>query len=383
MYHTDMEVITKKDRFLMVSIIPQYQTDEEVFKELKELKSLVTAAGGKVIDIITQQREMHDKGSYIGRGKVNEITRIVAKLQIDVVVLNGRIKSGQLFELKKNLEKNRPGIIVWDRIDLILEIFSRQANTAEAKLQIKLAAMRHMGPRIYGMGMVLSRQSGGIGTRGIGETNTELMERHWREQIRKVQNTLQKLTTERTRQLERRQRLGFKTASIIGYTNAGKTSLFNLLSGKKKLVKNALFATLDSSVGKLYLPDIKKEILLSDTIGFIHNLPASLIDAFTSTLMESIHADILLHVIDITDDNMRNKIAVVEDILYDLRISAKKRIYVFNKIDRAENVEIKSIAEEYQVFTPQFISTEQEIGITALVKSIAQAIENSVSIIPA
>lgn len=360
--------------FLMVSIIPQHLTDEEAFTELQELKFLIDAYGGKVKEIVTQRRELQDKGPYIGRGKIGEIAAVIEEQHINIIVLNGSVKASQTFELKRGFEKVNPKIEVWDRVDLILQIFSKHAHTAEARLQIELAAMRHMGPRIYGMGMVLSRQSGGIGGRGIGETNTELMKRHWRDQIKKTQDRLQKLTLERERQLEHRQKLGLQTVSIIGYTNAGKTSLFNLLSGKKKMAQNVLFATLDSTVGKLYLPEAKKEILLSDTIGFIRNLPTKLIDAFKSTLMESMHADLLLHVIDVSDPNMRRKIQVVEDILYDLGIQNKRQIYVFNKFDQAMGIDREKISEEYHEFEPQFVSVKNGEGITPVLTIIEKAL---------
>ena len=158
-----------------------------------------------------------------------------------------------------------------------------------------------MGPRIFGMGMILSRQGGGIGTRGIGETNTELMKRHWKQAIKKVYDTLEKSVASRERQMDHRKNLGLQTISIVGYTNAGKTSLFNILTHKKHVVENALFATLDSTVGEIYMQSLQKKVLISDTIGFIANLPPSLIEAFKSTLMESVHADIILHVIDASD----------------------------------------------------------------------------------
>lgn len=209
-----------------------------------------------------------------------------------------------------------------------MEIFDKHAQSTEAKLQIELAAMRHMGPLIYGMGMILSRQAGGIGGVGIGETNTELMKRHWKHQMKKVEDKIKKHFEDRERQLQRRARNGAQTVSIIGYTNAGKTSLFNVLTGKKNVVQNALFVTLDSSTGKIFLSKTKKEILISDTIGFIRNLPASLIDAFKSTLMESIHADVLLFIIDVSDEDYEQKIEVVEEVLYELHIQNKKRIHV-------------------------------------------------------
>jgi len=369
-----------KELFLLISIIPQRTSEITILRELKEVKALVESYGGIVVDLITQHREVHDKGMYIGQGKVTEVLKRIEEMKIGVVVLNATVKPGQLFDLKKLFRESSPNIEVWDRIDLILEIFSKHADTAEAKLQIDLAAMRHMGPRIYGMGFVLSRQGGGIGGRGIGETNTELMQRHWRDQMKKVQDKLNKLTGERERQLARRQKAGLSTISIIGYTNAGKTSLYNRLSGKKKLAKNILFATLDSSVAKMYLPEVRKEVLVSDTIGFINNLPSDLIDAFKSTLMESVHADVLIHVIDASDPEMEKKINVVENILYQLKIGNTKRIYVFNKIDAAADFDREDVSFRYQIHDPQFVSVKEDQGIEKLVKAISQEFEiNSLS----
>ena len=157
-----------------------------------------------------------------------EAKELISRERIDIVVLNGLIKPGQLYEMKMFFMKAKRSIEIWDRVDLILQIFSKHADTAESRLQIELAAMRHMGPRIYGMGMELSRQTGGIGARGIGETNTERMKRHWREQMKQTRDKLEKLARDRERQLERRKRVGLSTVSLVGYTNAGKTSLFNV-----------------------------------------------------------------------------------------------------------------------------------------------------------
>jgi GTPase len=365
-----MELNHQNKRFLLASIIPHNVSQDDIFQELQELKYLVESYKGVVIDVLIQKREVHDKGQYIGAGKIAEAAKIIKEKQIDVVVLNAVVIPGHIHDIKALLREANPSIEVWDRVDLILEIFSLHAKTAESRLQIELAGMRHMGPRIYGMGMVLSRQAGGIGGRGIGETNTERMKRHWRDQVKITEGKLQKLATEREKQLRRREKNGVMTVSIVGYTNAGKTTLFNLLTGKKKYAKNELFATLDSATGRTYLPGLKQEILISDTIGFIQNLPAHLIDAFKSTLMEAIHSDVLLHVIDSGDPYMQKKIAVVEQILREVGIDKKPIIYVFSKIDTIEKRSIAILREQYAAFTPQFISLKETRGVTELIHEI-------------
>ena len=364
-------IVNKKiPNFLLISIVPQKMTDDEAYIDIKELVSLVEAQSGIVREIVIQKRELNEKGLYIGKGKIEEVKEIIINKKIDVVILNSIVKPGQIFEITQILELAKRGIQVWDRVDLILKIFSQHAVTAEAKLQIELAIMRHMGPRIYGMGYILSQQGGGIGTRGIGETNTELMKRHWRSAIHEVGKKLEKLHSDRQRQIDHRKRVGLKTISIVGYTNAGKTSLFNLLSGKENIVKNSLFVTLDASVAKISLPNFPTQVLLSDTIGFIKNLPPDLIEAFKSTLLESINADILLHVIDVTDKDMERKIYAVEEIMKELGVIDKKNIYVFNKTDDWDEINHDYILNKYQNFYPMFISVKQVEGIDDLKEKI-------------
>src|SRR3989344_3151781 len=217
-------------RFMLVGLVPPRQDKEKTLSDFEETQSLVRTYGGRVFAAVSQNSSRGDHETYIGHGKAQEISEELNDNAIDVVVINGNLKPGQLFALQNFFDEKRPGIHVWDRIDLILEIFAKHASTAEAKLQIKIAAMRHMGPRIYGMGMVLSQQAGGIGTRGIGETNTELMQRHWRNEMGKVKKQLAKIQKNRSQQLDRRKRDGLSAISIVGYTNAGKTTLFNELT---------------------------------------------------------------------------------------------------------------------------------------------------------
>ena len=338
----------------------------------EELESLIATLGGQVVDRVVQKLNNPDNGTFIGRGKVQEVIKIVDEKAIDVVVLNSVAKPRQVHALKTALQKANPQIEVWDRVDLILQIFDKHAKTTEAKLQIELARMQYMGPRIYGMGHVMSRQGGGIGTLGVGETNTELMKRHWRDQMKKISDELDKMSVTHERQLERRKRAGLRTVSLIGYTNAGKSSLFNALTGKDALVQNALFATLDSTVGKLFLPDIGQEVIISDTIGFIRNLPPRLIRAFKSTLLESMHADILLHVIDVADPEYPEKITVVNDILRELGQDADSAVYVFNKIDAAKSLDSLLVKEKYLEHMPLFVSVKTHTGILAVLDAVSK-----------
>lgn len=364
---------SRKKRFLLVGVVPKRQmTKELVMKEMEELWSLVMALGHvEIVDALVQRADHPDNATFIGEGKVEEVAQKVATEKIDVVVLNSIAKAGQVHNLQRKITPDNVQIEVWDRIDLILAIFSRHAHTSEAKLQIELAKMRHMGPRIYGMGQVMSNQAGGIGTIGVGETNTELMKRHWAKAMKKVEDELGKLAQERERQRDHRKRIGLSTVSIVGYTNAGKTTLFNYLTGKGKLAENQLFATLDSSVGKLYLSSLQKEILVSDTIGFIKNLPPNLIKAFKSTLSESTHADILLHVIDVSDGDMEQKIATVESILSELHAENAHKIYVFNKVD-ATRLDRALLKEKYKHFSPVFLSAKDGQGIEKLLEVISE-----------
>lgn len=368
----------KVHRVVLVDVIDPHLHKEDAIKKLGELKSLVaTYHGVDVVDVV-QHRSRPDKATFIGSGKVQELIEIVAKKKIEIVVVNAIVNSSVLFNLTQKLWTVNSKIQVWDRIDLILNIFYKHAHTIEAKLQIEVARMRHMGPTIYGLGTTyFSRQGGGIGGRGIGETNIELMKRHWRDQIKKKQDELEKISHQRFTQLERRRENNIKSISIIGYTNAGKTSLFNLLTKKHKVVENALFVTLDSVTGKIYFPNKKEEATISDTIGFIKDLPSSLIDSFKSTLMESVNADLLIHVIDISDPKINEKIETVEQILQELHVRSKKIIYVFNKIDAFEGDGKKILNEiknKYFHFSPQFISVTTDYGIGKLKEEIEKVL---------
>lgn len=362
------------NRYILIDVVPPTTSKEEAQDNLTEILSLIdTFGGGEVVEIIQRRAHPHP-GTYIGSGKAEEVALMVKDLKIDVVIVNAIAKTTQLYKLEKMFWKYNPNIQVWDRVDLILQIFAKHAKTAEAKLQIELAAMSHMGPRMYGLSGELGRQAGGIGGRGAGETNVELMKRHWRDAIKKTADKLKVLEKNRENQLKRRREVGLKTVSIVGYTNAGKTTLFNKLTKKDKLAKNVLFATLDSNVGKIYFHETQREILVSDTIGFIQNLPAELVEAFKSTLMESINADLLLHVIDITDPKMYQKINIVEEILNDLGLQDKRKMYVFNKAESIPENVITHLKENFKDKHPQFISARDGLHIEELKKAMHEIV---------
>lgn len=358
-------------RFMLIGLSDTRLDREDMISDFEEVGSLVTTYGGQVYAVLVQNASRSDYDTFIGKGKVEEATELIQKEEIDIVVVTDVIKPSQIHALKLAFEKLNPEIIVWDKVSLILEIFSRHAKTSEAKLQIRLAKMRQMGPRIYGMGMEMSQQGAGVGTRGLGETNTELMLRHWRNEKREVQKELSMLIDQRQKQIDHRKAGGLRTISLVGYTNAGKTTLFNRIAGQNDLVEDALFATLDSTVNKFYLHGFNKEVYISDTIGFIKDLPPQLIEAFKSTLLEATHADVLLHVIDASDPRMEEKIETVEDILKEIGIDLTRQIFVFNKIEKAQNFDKNKILEKYKDHSPQCISAKEGAGVDELLSAVA------------
>ncbi len=375
--HVTIE-LTHMYKTAIIDVIGIHTHKEDAVRELTELKSLIRTFGG--IDVVhhMQHRTQPDKRTFIGSGKTRELLESVKAKKLDIVIINAIVKPTQIFTLTKFLWQANPNIEVWDRIDLILHIFEKHATTAESKLQIEIAKMVHMGPRISGLGGTLfSRQSGGIGGRGQGETNTELMKRHWRTLIKNKKEELKKYADKRETQLARRKSLGIKHVALVGYTNAGKTTLFNALTGKQKIAQDALFVTLDSIVGKLPSNQGEKSILVSDTIGFIQNLPPSLIETFKSTLMDVVNADLILHVIDVSDPKRERNIEVVREILSEIGAVTHPQMIVFTKSDKLPEKEwgqFSTLKKQFAFLRPIFISSTESINIDKLLTVIKNTV---------
>ncbi|MBN2087879.1 GTPase HflX [Candidatus Peregrinibacteria bacterium] len=366
-------------KVILVDIIQPETTPEESMARLNELESLLLTYGGFVIIRKIQKKQMPDYQTYIGKGKVEEILEEALEKKANYIIVNNLLKPQQIYNLEKRFEKHQ--IEVWDRVDLILKIFAKHATTKEAKMQIELASLRHLGPRISKMGLELTRQggggtSGGGARRGQGETNIEIMKRHIARREQKICSDLKKIESNQKSQRKARKNHGFKTVAIVGYTNAGKSALLKALTKKEVKVKDELFATLDSRIGKLYLPETQQSCLLSDTIGFIRDLPPELIHAFHSTLAETIEADLLLHVIDINDFEMITKINAVNQVLKELNCDKKKMIYVFNKIDLMDEKDLKNgitnLKSEIRNYSPVFVSALEKANLEELKTAITK-----------
>jgi GTP-binding protein HflX len=347
---------------------------------MEELEHLVATYGGLVVEKKIQKKEMPDFRTYVGKGKLEEICESMIEHQIPLLIVGNILKAKQMYEISERLSKfkiNGQTPTCRDRVDLILKIFERHAKSTEARFQIELAAIKHMGPRIFGMGMELSRQGGSAGkTSGIGETNTEIMRRHLKTHQLKIRKKIQEFAETRALHRQARLRKNLLTVGIVGYTNAGKSSLMRLLTHKEVLVENKLFATLGTSVGNMIIANDHgkpHQILISDTIGFIRDLPPDLIDAFRSTLEDSIQSQLLIHLIDASDPHATEKIGVVDDILHKIGADQEK-LYVFNKIDLISASELETLQKKYADLKPIRVSTHSKQGVEELRAEIVHSL---------
>lgn len=364
------------NRCLLLQVIGTHDHRDDALSEMLELEQLVATYGGKIIEKSVQHRVNPHPSTYIGPGKVEWLKSIVKEKNIDIVILNAVVNSGQLFRLEKELWSVNIGIAIWDRVDLILHIFDQHASTTEAKLQIELARIQHLGPRMYGLGgTVLSRQGGGIGTRGMGETNLEKERRLIKKRTQQIRQELKQRSKGQANRIEQRKQKGMKTVALVGYTSAGKTSLFNAFTSKQKQSDQGLFTTLDSVVGKLKITEAMPGVLISDTIGFIENLPTFLIDAFRSTLLESLSAQLLFHVVDASDPKLPQKMQVVVEILHELGVKTVP-IVVLNKIDLVDREKIDILNEKFKEKNHIFVSAKTGEGVAEAKNLIRKTLLN-------
>ena len=300
---------------------------------LDELAGLASAAGAAVVLRVLQERPRPDPATFLGSGKVATLAASCDELDVGVVIFDNELTPAQLRNLEEKLDRK-----VVDRTQLILDIFARRARTREGKLQVELAQLKYLLPRLVGSADALSRLGGGIGTRGPGETKLETDRRRIRHRISILSKDIDVVRRRRSQLRERRQKAAVPTVALVGYTNAGKTTLFNALTGDDAVASNALFVTLDPLVRKVRLPD-RRELLVSDTVGFIERLPHSLVAAFRATLEEVAAADLLLHVIDASNPERDRQVAAVRSVLAEVGADTVPSVDVFNKCDQLDEVE--------------------------------------------
>jgi GTPase len=320
----------KKEKVIIVGCQLPHIDDMRFQLSMDELESLTETADGQVLLSVTQKRDRPDSFTYIGRGKMEELNTLVNELEPDLVIFNSELTPSQLRNLNNELE-----IRIIDRTQLILDIFASRAKSREGKLQVELAQLEYLLPRLGGQGIALSRLGGGIGTRGPGETQLETDRRHIRHRINDIKSQLSVIVEHRNRYRKRRKRNKVFQVALVGYTNAGKSTLFNRLTTADSYEENKLFATLDPLTRKMVLPS-GYSILLSDTVGFIEDLPTTLVASFRSTLEEAAEADLLLHVVDSSNSNYFQHEQTVRKILEELHAETIPEITVYNKIDQKD-----------------------------------------------
>jgi GTP-binding protein HflX len=323
---------TFRERIVLVGVTRGGQSASETEASLDELEALVDTAGADVADRIVQRLDRPDPATFVGRGKVDEIAEASVAIDSDTVVFDDELTPAQQFNLERILQRS-----ALDRTAVILDIFAQHATSAEGKAQVELAQLRYRLPRLRGR-RNFSQQAGGIGTRGPGETQLEVDRRRLLRRIHKLERDLGRIVERRSNQRKARHRSPFKTVTIVGYTNAGKSSLLRRLTGAEVRVEDRLFATVDPTTRRLHLPG-GEQILLTDTVGFVKKLPHQLVEAFRSTLEVAVSADLLVHVVDASAPDPDKNMAAVADVLAEIEASEVPQLLVFNKVDQAIGVD--------------------------------------------
>ena len=330
---------------------------------MAELRALVETAGGVAVAELMQNRATPDPRSFIGEGKVAELKEIVQNSDCDLVVFDNELSPSQMRVLNEDL-----GVKVMDRSGLILDIFAQRARTREGQLQVELAQYKYLLPRLLGMWTHLERQEGAIGTRGPGETQLESDRRHIRRKIQKLEEELAEVRKNRATQRRRREKNGVPVVALVGYTNAGKSTLLNRLTGSDIPANNRLFDTLDTTTRRLMVDEVQ-EVLLSDTVGFIRKLPHQLVEAFKATLEELEYADLLLHVIDASNPEWQEQARIVDELIRELGAETIPCIRVYNKCD------VAFTAQQERESDAVYISARTGEGIPALLEAVDKKLD--------
>ncbi|TYS70516.1 GTPase HflX [Sutcliffiella horikoshii] len=354
-----------KEKVILVGCQLPKDDDQAFFYSMEELASLTKTANGEVLVTLTQKRERVHPATYIGKGKLEELVQLEEELEPEIIIFNGELAPSQ----NRNLSKILNARII-DRTQLILDIFAQRAKSKEGKLQVELAQLQYLLPRLGGKGVELSRLGGGIGTRGPGETKLESDRRHINRRIVDIKTQLTSIVSHRERYRERRKRNQAFQLSLVGYTNAGKSTIFNRLTEAGTFEENLLFATLDPTTRKVMMPS-GFNALLTDTVGFIQDLPTSLVAAFRSTLEEVTEADLILHVVDSSSPDHVNHEKTVDKLLKDLGVEGVPVLTVYNKKDQTT-----------EGFTPAY--NEEILHISALdtgdIALLTQKIESLIKV---
>ncbi|GAB4548449.1 MAG: GTPase HflX [Pleurocapsa sp.] len=366
------QVDVSHDRVVLVGLQTD-RTDEGEFEDrLDELIGLVDTAGGEVLQTIRQKRSRPHPQTLVGAGKVQEIALKVQTVGANLVAFDRDLSPAQV----RNLE-TQFGVRVVDRTEIILDIFAQRAQSRAGKLQVELAQLEYMLPRLVGRGQAMSRLGGGIGTRGPGETKLETERRGIQKRIARLQREVNQLQAHRSRMRQQRQKKDVPSIAIVGYTNAGKSTLINALTNAEVYAADQLFATLDPTTRRLSIPledtDEIKHILLTDTVGFIQQLPPPLVDAFRATLEEVTEADALMHVVDLSHPAWENQIRSVMEILGQMPLIPGPILLVFNKLDRVDSETLAKAQEEFPLGL--FISARDRLGLETLRQKLVQLID--------